>query len=65
MGGSFWILVQFFGSVVKIALYVFGGTLRGSSFCPEGKFNFVFGYDPQKYDSEKQLGMFVKTAPSY
>ena len=64
MGGNFWILVQFFGSVVKIALHVFGGTLRGKSFFPEGKVNFVFGYDPQKYDSEKQLGMFVKTTPS-
>ena len=41
---GFWFLVQFFGSVVKIAFYVCGGTFRGKSSFPERKVNFVFEF---------------------
>ena len=40
---GFWIFVQFFGSVVKIAFFVCGGKFRGKIFFPQ-KVNFVFGF---------------------
>ena len=60
---GFWIFVQFFGSVVKIALLVCGGTFRGKIFFPK-KSTLFSDFDPQKFDPEKQLGMFVKTVPT-
>ena len=45
---GFWNFVQFFGSVVKNAFLVCGGTFRGKIFFPK-KVNFVFGFWSAKF----------------
>ena len=59
---DFWIFVGFFGRFVKSVFRVSRGMFRGKLLGPAEIPILISDFEPKKMDSEKEFGIFLKTA---